>query len=73
MGWLDCFKPASFDECSLKNWLGYYNEGVDLVLGSGDDPPPEGTPDQEGLLGLENELRFASLIILGAVAYRVIK
>jgi len=73
MGWLDCLKPASFDDCTLRNWLGYYGEGVDLVLGEGDPPSSDNGPDTEGLLGLENELRFASLIILGAVAYRVIK
>jgi len=73
MGWLDCLKPASFDECNLKGIFDYYGSGIDIVLGNGSNPPPEGTPNKEGLLGLENELRFASLVILGAIAYRVIK
>jgi len=73
MGWLDCLKPASFDECNLHGIVDYYSSGISLLLGDGDSTPPEGTPDKEGLLGLENELRFAGLVILGAIAYRVIK
>jgi len=74
MGWLDCLKPASFNECNIKNIPDYYWNGVKLILGVSDNAPEEdGDPDREGLLGLENEFKFAGLILLGAVVYRVVK
>jgi len=68
MGWLDCLKPASFDECPLKPIISPF-----WVFDLPGVPDPTKSDDEEGLWGYENEAKVLIFLGLGYGLLRVIR